>query len=370
VNWLLDQGCHVVFMGRQDPQPALTECYRYLPFPDARGARYYTTLLGRRVGRWLADLEVLLRLRLAWHRLRPDIVHVHWVDQQAYRCGRARLHPLVLSVWGSDVNEALLTDPTSYRRRVTGRALANADLVIVDSPEMPDKCCRLAGKSIRTEILPLGIDTTAFRPGHLAAAKEWRRRLAIAPEATVLLSVRALGPKYGHHLILDAFAEARPRCRQTCFLLFVLYNRESYPDAHAYEAQLRDRANRLGVAAFVRWLDPLPHERLPELYATSDIVVNYPSMDAFPVTFLEAAACERPVISVRLPAYQGTFAEKYFRLVEPDRVSDLSNAIVDLANEPPGPSVSNLAEARALVVGAYDQVLTARRLLQLYRALA
>ena len=65
-------------------------------------------------------------------------------------------------------------------------------------------------------------------------------------------------------------------------------------------------------------MEEVPFAQLPEIYALADVIINYPSMDTLPVTFMEAAACERPVVTSRLPSYMGTFAERYFLMVEPE----------------------------------------------------
>jgi len=115
----------------------------------------------------------------------------------------------------------------------------------------------------------------------------------------VLLSIRGLMPTYGHHLILEAFAQARPRLNATSILVF-----KTLAAVKEYEAQLHRRAEELGVDQWVRWLADVPFAQMPAVYALADLIVNYPAMDAFPVTFMEAAACGRPVITCRLPSYK------------------------------------------------------------------
>jgi glycosyltransferase involved in cell wall biosynthesis len=91
-------------------------------------------------------------------------------------------------------------------------------------------------------------------------------------------------------------------------------------------------------------------------------------MDGFPVTFLEAAACKRPVITVALPAYLGTFAENAFRLVLPNDVAGLAAAIA--AHADGAASARQLDEVRGLVEREYDESVSASRLLAHYEELA
>lgn len=372
LNWLLENGCSVVFMDYKNPAPKLArnrDRFRYLPYPYT-GVSFYRNLLGSRISSQLSFWIVALPLRMVWRYIKPDVVHLHQVDDRAYHCARVGLKPLILTVWGSDVNQHFLPGADPHRRRMASQALSAADLIMVDAPDMAEKCALLAGREVRMELLPLGVNTKAFRPGYDEAAAEWRRRLAIPSDAAVLLSIRAWKPIYNHHSILEAFSQARLRLKRNSLLVFKTYELTRYPDLQRYEIGLRKRVQELGLADSVRWLGEVAFEQMPEIYALADIILNYPTMDAFPVTFLEAAACERPVITCRLPSYEGSFAESFFHMVEPDKVAALADAIVEVVNEPPDQRTALLVEARRVVQQEYDEAISAERLLKLYRELA
>jgi glycosyltransferase involved in cell wall biosynthesis len=221
----------------------------------------------------------------------------------------------------------------------------------------------LAGRQVPTAFLPLGIDTSHFRPVAPEVTAAWRRRLAIPDDATVFMSVRAMAPVYGHHHILEAFAKVCPGAARRSVLLFKTYNCSNYPEGPAYASSLRQRAQELGLADSLRWVTEVPYADLPALYSVADAIVNYPSMDAFPVTFIEAAACMRPVITVDLPAYQGTFVEHAFRLVRPNDVDGLAAAF---QTQTEGVSMAHFDKTRALVEREYDESVSANRLLGHY----
>ncbi|MBM4032643.1 MAG: glycosyltransferase family 4 protein [Planctomycetes bacterium] len=367
LKWLLENGCEVAFADGSDPNPQHAG-YRFVPYPKG-GRRLYRRLLGSQLSIGLEAWAIVPRLWLLGRRLRPDVVHVHWVNRRAYQCWKAGLRPLVLSVWGTDINQHFLPTADPNERRVIGQALAGADLVIVDEPTMAEKCSALAGRKLHTELLHLGVDTRAFRPGYHEAAEQWRRQLGVPPEAKVLLSARVCRWMYNHHLILDAFAQVISRLTAKAVLVIKEYNKLGSRSDSDYGTELRRQAEKLGIAESVRWLPGVPSAQLPELYALSDVVINYPSMDTFPVTFLEAAACERPVISALLPSYRGTFAERCFRMVEPGSVPTLADAIVDMVYASPSEHAGRLSEARRAVERDYDERNYVTRLLELYRGL-
>jgi len=369
LSWLLESGCHVTFMDYTDPRPqgANSQSYRFIPYLGMRGRRFYRLVLGSGMADRLGLGLGTFWLRLAERYVKPDIVHVQWVDHRAYCCLKAGLRPLVLSAWGTDINKHFLPGAEgkkgrSQARRMIGETLAGADLVIGHAPDIVAKCALLAGSEIRTEVLTFGVDTTVFHPGYREAAIELRHRLDVPQDATVLLSIRGLMPTYGHHLILEAFAQAQPRLKAAPILVF-----RKFAAVEAYEAELCRQVEELGVGQWVRWLDQVPFDQMPAVYALADLIVSYPAMDAFPVTFMEAAACERPVITCRLPSYQGTFAEKYFYMVEPENVAALAETIVKAASQDPADRAERLSEARRVAVQEYDESVSARRLLELYQ---
>jgi len=372
LNWLLEGGCHVTFVDYTDPRPqgANRHAYRFMPYLGMRGRRLYRPLLGSRLadrlGLWLGTSW----LRLMKRYLKPDVVHVLWVDHRAYCCLKAGLRPLVLTAWGTDINKHFLPAADQRARQMIAQTVAGADMVIGHASEIVAKCALLAESQVRTsrrpfrgETLTFGVDTGVFHPGYGDAAIALRHRLGIPVEAAVLLSTRGLSPTYGHHLILDAFAQARLRLKTNSILMFTTFAANK-----TYEAKLRRRAEELGISGVVRWVESIPFDQMPALYALADLIVNYPTMDAFPVTFLEAAACERPVITCLLPSYQGTFAEKYAYTVEPENTAALAEAIVKVAHQKPADRAERLSEARRVVVQEYDESVCARRLLDIYQA--
>lgn len=359
LRWLVERGCKVLFVdGRKPDASGLDFAYATYPFNETRI---------RRLGWRLAYRIALAELRWRFSRWRADIVHVHWVDRRAHACVAAGLKPLVLTVWGSDINLVLGDTADPVDQRMVGESLAAADLVIVDSTDMPAKCADLAGRPVPTALLPLGIDTDRFCPPLPDRVAAWRERHGIPADATTFMSVRAWGPRYGHADILEAFAEARRSSNRPMVLVFKVYNAADYPAAAGLQAQLQRRADHLGIGADLRWIGQVPHEELALMYGVADVVLNYPEIDAFPVTFLEAAACQCPVITNDLPAYTGTFVHDYFRVVPPGDRAALADAIREAAAGDRIANRASLAGARALVAHEFDERVTADRLVALYR---
>jgi glycosyltransferase involved in cell wall biosynthesis len=355
---LLSKGHRVVGVCETNPFPEGREGFSYALLPHPRpGSSLVHGLLDRLLGYTTVERMIMraagLWLRALWYWYRPTVVHRLSLDRKANVCLSAGLRPLVLNPWGTDVNRHFLPDADPFERELCCEALRGADLVICDAPEMVERCAEVAGVPVESALLHLGVDTELFFPMGPGAGRPWRERLEIPQDAKVFFSARAWHPRYSHHLVLEAFSEASGRISGNTFLVFKTYNVEQYPEARDYEAQLKHRAEELGISERVRWLKAVEHEQLPELYAMADVVVNFPQMDTLGITLMEAALCERPLISCGLLGYRGTFVERYARLVPPGDTEGLAEAMVDVIELSP-PKRSFLEEARRAVESEYS----------------
>lgn len=217
--------------------------------------------------------------------LRPDIVHAHTARRYAWHAALAGFHPLVVSVWGSDV---LMADPSWRSRLLTRWALGNADLVTGVTRHTLDAAIRRGARPERTAEVHHGVDTGHFRPGTVDAAT--RKRLGVGSGAYVF-SPRALRPIYNHETIVEAVSGLPPTHR--------LVVTASGADA-AYRARIeRLAAARLGARFMV--LAPPSEADLAELYRAADVVVSAALSDSFPLTLQEAMASGTPVVAGDLP---------------------------------------------------------------------
>ncbi len=277
---------------------------------------------------------------------------------------KAGLTPVILTVWGSDINVHFSTKADVTLNKMTGQVLTYAKKIIVNSPYMLEQCSRLAGRRIEGEVLPLGVDTMKFRPGLDIARNEWRKKLGINNDAKVFLSIRMSAPQYRHHLVLKAFASAKNVSDDNSYLVFKRYSNKYH--SRLYEDQLLRDADNLGIRNFVKIIEEVPYEIMPEIYAFADVIVNYPEYDAFPVSFLEASACEKPVITGRHPSYLGTFAEKYYRMVDLTNIDDLTGAMMEFMNTDLANKNEFSISARNEILQHYDEILCSNRLMEIY----
>lgn len=249
--------------------------------------------------------------------------------------------------------------------------LKAADVLIVETPNLVDKCKAWMNQFQKVELMPLGTKTQSFCPQPAKYVAQWRRALSIPPEAKVLFSPRGWGELYGHHQILEAYAMAYPRFQQPTVLVFLkLVRSYSIEKAREYYKVFWNLANELGMQQNIRWLPYLTPEMMPTAYSLADVVINYPKSDAFPSTLVEAIACSTAVITAKLPAYRNTFIEEFCTLVEPQQPKALAEAMVEVVNRPSLEQEHHLAKGRQFVVEHYDEAIFQKKLLTIYAELA
>jgi len=250
-------------------------------------------------------LEVL-RAEAAAEPGRYDLVHAHyWLSGKVGAAAKERWGvPFVHSMHtlGKVKNAALASgDAAEPDERIRGEleVVAAADRLIANTPEEARQLTELYGADpARVQIVNPGADLGVFRPGDKCSA---RRRLGIAPDATVLLFVGRVQPLKGPDIALRAAArlvEADPDLRRT--LRIVLVGGPSGRQERADPDRMRELAALLGISDIVRFEPPCPQPELADWYRAATMVLTPSHSESFGLVALEAQACGTPVVAARV----------------------------------------------------------------------
>ncbi len=204
------------------------------------------------------------------HYLYPDGIAALWLGR---RFGR----PVVITARGSDTS---LLPRYALPRRLIAAAIAGADALVAVSAGLAEGLGALGAPAEKITVLRNGVDLALFRPPADRAAA----RAALGLEGPTLLSVGLLIERKGHHHVIAALP-ALPG--------HTLLIAGEGPE----RAALAQLAQKLGVAARVRFLGAQPHERLPLLYGAADALVLASSREGWANVLLEAMACGTPVVA-------------------------------------------------------------------------
>ena len=304
------------------------------------------------------------RLQPLLRSTRADVFHVQWMDDRVLDVSLAGGRPLVATAWGSDLNVPSAAPENDPARQRLGAALRALDLLIVDCEDIVDTARAIAGADIPSAMLPIGIDTQLFRPGLTAQRQQWRARLNIEPDAVVYLSARQLGAIYRPVEIIRAFASMPAAVRDKASLIIRTFGHgvgTSVPE-------LERLTEELGIAARVRWVGSMAYDEQPGLFAAADLAVNFPQMDAFPVTILECLACGVPVLTNRLKAYESHGVAPYLTFTAEDSVPQLS-ATMATASANLQALQMRAADGRTRAVQHFDERVSAASLRAIYESL-
>ena len=326
---------------------------------------------------------------------KPDLVHVHWVDHVALCCLEADVAPLVVSVWGSDVNKPVCLDAGSVPCYAGERASAPFDYsvlydllprvasIIVDDPVMIHKCRLLSGEDVPIHNIHLGVDRDFFSPVDNQTIRTVRKNLGLQEDQHLFVSMRIFRPHYRHEEVLEAFASLNNKNTALAFKLFYAqemlsdiivdplkidgsatfldasgsYKRTKDPQfalVAEYEKRIRLKAEKYGVSQRVLFFNMIDASLMPTLYGLADTVINFPEQDGFPVCFTEAAACGTRVLTNMHPAYKNSFAEKCFDIVEGDTPQSLAEGMRDVLMTPYAMEKQSLARSIALTSYSFD----------------
>ena len=137
--------------------------FREADIPGVQVHRLPTLGLGK-VG-YFASILFLKRLA---RRIRPDVVHAHYLTSYGFVAAAAHLRPLVVTAWGSD----LLLSPrdSALAQWLVKTAIGRADMVTTVAEHMNGAAVALGASSDAVIAIPFGVDCRLFVPPVVPAA--------------------------------------------------------------------------------------------------------------------------------------------------------------------------------------------------------
>ncbi len=215
---------------------------------------------------------------------------------------------------------------------VLRRTLAGAEVVISASGYAATEARRLCPTMVPEDYVPPGVDTQRFVPLDTEQRRLARRRLGVADDEILVLSVSRLVPRKGMDRLIEAVARLAP-ARPALRLLIAGTGR----DAGRLEALVR----RTGAPA--QLLGRVSEDVLVDLYGASDLFAMLCrrrwlglEQEGFGIVFLEAAASG----TAQVAGDSGGAAEAVEHgtgglVVEnPDDVAAVSDALAALLDDP------------------------------------
>lgn len=258
-------------------------------------------------------------LAFRWELDRPDVVHAHfWMSGfAAIQAAAGTGIPVVQTfhALGSTKRRYQASADTSPPHRIqTEAAIGQRASAIIAT--CTDEVRELAAYGVspdRTYVVPCGVDADLFRPG-LAASRTHAARWPGPPPGPRVVALGRLVPRKGVDTVIAAMADV-PGAQ----LLIAGGPEASKLDADPEVRRLTAAAAAAGVADRVVFTGQVPHEDVPALLRSADVVVSDPWYEPFGIVPLEAMACGCAVIASAVGGHLDTVQDGITGLLVPPR---------------------------------------------------
>ncbi|HET6895574.1 MAG TPA: glycosyltransferase [Candidatus Baltobacteraceae bacterium] len=179
-------------------------------------------------------------------------------------------------------------DDVTLERIEAERALLQRAKIATLSKEHVNIFRQKYGVDAQFNVVPAGVDTSRFRPGDRGAALS---ELGLGPERPWFGYVGRLAKEKGIDDLLGAFALLHARRPDAgLFVVGGASERSRIPE-------LKQLAQRLHISEAVRFLGPIPNDRVPTAFQGADVLLVPSHYEAFGLVALEARATGVPVIA-------------------------------------------------------------------------
>ncbi len=159
------------------------------------------------------------------------------------------------------------------------------------------------------------------------AVAKARRQFGLSDGTTVLAVIARLSPEKGHEHFLTALQSLRTRYGDGIKTLFV--------GDGPLLPELRNRVAALALQGSVEFCGRLPHERVSDVLAATDIVVLPSTMEGLPYAITEAMSAARPVVASRIGGIPEQIVDgETGLLVPPADPQALAAALTRLIDDP------------------------------------
>ena len=203
------------------------------------------------------------------------------------------------------------------------RILKNADRVIVINEELRDFVIKIGSDPKRTRVEKAGVDFDQFNPD--ISGDEIREKYGIKKEDIVLFFVGVL---YDFSGLKEAAMElSKIKDEKPNIKLLIVGDGDAFDDLQRIREEYRmgDRIILTGKQ---------PYEKVPAFIASSDICLlpahnNEMMHDIVPIKLYEYMACEKPVITTRLPGVMREFGEDH-GIIYVDKPEDALKKAIEL----------------------------------------
>ncbi|MCZ2808670.1 MAG: glycosyltransferase family 4 protein [Candidatus Bathyarchaeota archaeon] len=224
-------------------------------------------------------------------------------------------------------NEKLMLRFNYLLRSYEKKLMKRSDALIAVSKYTTEELTGLYGiNEEKIHVIYNGVDVQKFKPKTNRA--ELRREFGLEEDKKIVLFVGRLYHRKGLEILLRSIPPVLQEFSDVKFAI-------SGTGFKKKEESLRNLAKELEIEDYVTFLGYVPDQKLPDLYAASDIFVLPAIYENFPFAILEAQATGLPVISTKVGGIPEFLVdnENGF-LIDPGDSAQLTQRVLTLLQDP------------------------------------
>jgi len=255
-----------------------------------------------------------------------DIIHAHWIIPQ----GLAATLFKDLSKWKGSVICTIHGGDIfglQFLNRLKKWIIKKSTKVTVVSEAIKKEVLKLGVKNTTVEVIPMGVDVEKFN----ALKKDITLKERYNIEGTFLLFVGRLSEKKGIEYLLKAMPKIIDYAPNSKLLIV---------GAGELEKALKNKVyKQLNIYDNVIFTGGIPNSDLPKYYATADIFIG-PSVvsengdrEGFPVSFMEAMACNTPLVISDIEVFDPLINEENVLKAKEKSSVEISKNIIRLIKD-------------------------------------
>jgi len=219
-------------------------------------------------------------------KIKPDILHAHYVFGYGTFGAFAGFHPFIITCWGSDISRD--PDRSKFIKSAVKYSLKKADVIHVGDIYAEKRVRDLGIQRVKFFIQALGVDLNSFNPDKYS--EELKKELNI--NKYMVLCARAWKTIYNVDILIKAAPYVLKEIDDVTFVLL---------RGGPLENQLKKLAKELRVEQnFIFLGKVIVHNEMPKFYASSDVLVKPYSAEksggGVGVATMEAMACGTPLL--------------------------------------------------------------------------
>lgn len=265
----------------------------------------------------------VIQLRNLYKKIKPDIINAHYASGYGTLVRLAKIRPVLLSVWGSDVYD--FPNESKLKKKILQKNIMFADEIASTSNIMAEELKRQV-PTLRKEIhiTPFGIDIQKFKKEDI---KHNNSIFKIG-------NVKALKEVYGIEYGILAVKILKDKLSKTSNNFAKSIQFEIYGDGEEKE-KLEELIRKEELQDCVFLKGKIQNDEVPNVLNNIDVFCVTSNKESFGVALVEAMACEVPIVSTDADGFSEVMVNNETGyIVERRNVQQIANALEKLLNNP------------------------------------